>query len=911
MATNSPILNEGIRFKKLDLHVHTYRSYGDFERDGIADKDFKLIADKICKEAKTKGLDGIAITDHNNGEAIDEIRASAKRLGIELAVIAGVEVDVHEGMHVICLFPQEMTSANVRDWLIRAGVDPKNMGQTKFAPSTKTTLENVRQLVDEAGGLLIAAHADASTQGLFSNKKGGSKHIQSLMEAAKFDSIETKNIARLKEHHSKFIEGYATHQASDNHLVKSDGTEGSHHPSAIGNLYSWFKLDDITVEGLRQCFIDPTVRIRQMDEWKVEMMSGAPRILSLTIEGKGGFFSDGQELIFNTDINSFLGGKGAGKSLVIEFIRFALDDLSADEYIQNDCIGKLIKNLRPGGSVKVKIQTDRGDIYFITRKFDSGKLSDAVAAGKQKLTPELCRRILKSSPIQVSTEDGTARPSLDPRQLFPIVAYSQTEIFTLARDKSSQLVLLDKYIDGTAFLTAETELVEKIRRNDTELVKALQARWNLPDLITRHTTLKEKLDAKTKQAKNPKYEASAKTNDSYDVAERVANELVEIKQGVAESLENQAEILRNEIAKYTKKESSPAKTRLKALLTLVEGFIVEEDKYDNKMEAAQAKIDSEFNAFKEKHKKFLDKNSIKISLAERTEVNQAQERMQRADATAKRYDALFTEREGLLNELARLRGDFTKQRKTKYTELSGKSAERLRLSLTEEDDKTSFREKLKELLSKSGTKPEAYIDALIERNTPRELINKILGEKVEDLRKDIGKGTTVDCEKIITHLRGKIAELLPLEYDWTYADEPKIELNVRADEKQASEYRELDQLSAGQKSTALLIISLLEGNYPILIDQPEDALDLKSVIQDVSERLRQYKTKRQFILSTHNSSVAVSSDSDKYFVLEPDGDSGKLIFSGAIDTPSVREQIITYLEGGSTSYELKRKKYKK
>lgn len=912
MTRKTSILNDGIQFKKLDLHTHTYRSYGDFEREGVSDKDFSKIAERICNDAKAKGLNGIAITDHNNGEAIDEIRAADKRLGTNLAIIAGVEVDVHEGMHVICLFPNKTTSANVRDWLIRAGVDSTNMGQSNFTPSTKTTLESIRHLIDEAEGVMIAAHSDASSQGLFSAKKvGGSKHIKSLMEAAHFDAIETKNIERLKREYAQFIEGYALYQASDNHLVKPDGSEGGHHSSAIGNLYTWFKLDEITVEGLRQCFIDPDVRIKQMDEWKSEMITGTPRLLSIEIKGRQGFFADGQIFTFNTDINSFLGGKGAGKSLVLEYIRFVLDDLSVDEFIQYDCINKLIKNLRTGGKVSVNVQTERGDIYVITREFDPTRLSDSVASGKQKLAPDLCKRILASSPILVASQDGTAKPNLDAKQLFPIVAYSQTEIFTLARDKSSQLALLDKYIDKTGFQTTEAELVEKIEKNDTELLKALQAQWGLIELTKRYTTLKEKLDAKTKQAQNPKYEASAKVNDSYDVAQGVIAELLGMKSGVLQSLEDQATILQEEIAKYNPKERNPAKTKLQSLSKLIKGFISQEQNYKKKVDASQAKVDKEFEEFKKKHKRFLDKNSIEITLEERTEVRQAQERVQKATALAKRYAGLFSERETSLTQLTKLRSDFTQERKAKYTALSEKSADRLQLSLIEEDDKSLFRGKLKELLARSGTKPETYIDALIERNTPRELVNKILGDKVEDLKKDIGKNTTVDCERVVAHLKGKIAELLPLEYEWTYADEPKIELNVRASSSEPDEYKGLDQLSAGQKSTALLIISLLEGNRPILIDQPEDALDLKSVIQDVSKRLRQYKTKRQFIITTHNSSVAVSSDSDKYFVLEPDGDSGRLLFSGAIDTPAIREEIIIYLEGGSRSYELKRKKYKK
>ncbi|MCX6761114.1 MAG: PHP domain-containing protein [Candidatus Nealsonbacteria bacterium] len=440
MNNNSKNLQEGIQFKKLDLHVHTYKSYNDFERDGVSDNDLQQLADKICQTAKDKGLSGIAITDHNTGEAVDEIKTANEKLKTGLTIIPGTEVDVFEGFHVICLFPNKTTSAQIRDWLIGLGMDASNIGKTDFAPSKNTTLQAVRESVDKLNGLMVAAHADSSNQSLFSAKKSsGSKFVEGKMDVAKFDAIETKNIQRLKSNYSQFIEGYAIYQASDNHRQNQDGTQGKHCYSTIGEPYTWFKLDEISVDGLRQCFIDPEVRIKQIDEWKPEMLDGVPRILSLEIKTKNGFFADGEKFIFNTDINSFLGGKGAGKSLVLEYLRFVLNDIANDDYIKQDSVYKLIATLGCGGKVIIQVQTEHGDIYVFAREFDPKKISEPVITRGQKLTPELCERIFASSQTSVASKDGVLKPNLDARQLFPIVAYSQTEIFTLARDKQSQL----------------------------------------------------------------------------------------------------------------------------------------------------------------------------------------------------------------------------------------------------------------------------------------------------------------------------------------------------------------------------------------------------------------------------------------------------------------------------------------
>ena len=57
---------EGLLFKKFDLHVHTPAS------DCFTDK--KIKPEDIVNIAIKKGLDAIAITDHNSGEWIDEIK---------------------------------------------------------------------------------------------------------------------------------------------------------------------------------------------------------------------------------------------------------------------------------------------------------------------------------------------------------------------------------------------------------------------------------------------------------------------------------------------------------------------------------------------------------------------------------------------------------------------------------------------------------------------------------------------------------------------------------------------------------------------------------------------------------------------------------------------------------------------
>jgi hypothetical protein len=102
---------------------------------------------------------------------------------------------------------------------------------------------------------------------------------------------------------------------------------------------------------------------------------------------------------------------------------------------------------------------------------------------------------------------------------------------------------------------------------------------------------------------------------------------------------------------------------------------------------------------------------------------------------------------------------------------------------------------------------------------------------------------------------------------------------------------------------------LCEGDLPIVVDQPEDSLDIRSIWEDMCLRLRRSKRNRQFIFTTHNSSLAVASDSDKFVVLQADARRGLVFLDGAIDTEDVRDEVITLLEGGEKTYLLKQRKY--
>jgi len=108
----------------------------------------------------------------------------------------------------------------------------------------------------------------------------------------------------------------------------------------------------------------------------------------------------------------------------------------------------------------------------------------------------------------------------------------------------------------------------------------------------------------------------------------------------------------------------------------------------------------------------------------------------------------------------------------------------------------------------------------------------------------------------------------------------------------------------------MLILALSDGTSPIIIDQPEDSLDIRTIWEDMCSKVRKGKERRQFIFTTHNSSLAVASDTDKFTILEAGATSGRVMFSGSMDHAPVKDEVITYLEGGPDTYKIKFGKYK-
>jgi len=244
-------------------------------------------------------------------------------------------------------------------------------------------------------------------------------------------------------------------------------------------------------------------------------------------------------------------------------------------------------------------------------------------------------------------------------------------------------------------------------------------------------------------------------------------------------------------------------------------------------------------------------------------------------------------------------------RATIYKSLTEMSQGKLRLTIEPRADRTTYADALVDLAYGTHIRKESLY-SLANSMSPRQFVDCVVRRRISDLTGD-DRLTIESATKLVEGILAdewKTEGCLALPFEKIPEDVPRIEF-----EKEDQKYYPLNELSVGQKCTALLLIALSEGTMPIIVDQPEDAIDVATVYYDVVSRLRDRKEHRQFILTTHNPNIAVSSDTDKYHVLKATEDTGQIVCCGAMDLEDVKKAVLGHLEGGIDPYTLRGKKY--
>ena len=117
---------------------------------------------------------------------------------------------------------------------------------------------------------------------------------------------------------------------------------------------------------------------------------------------------------------------------------------------------------------------------------------------------------------------------------------------------------------------------------------------------------------------------------------------------------------------------------------------------------------------------------------------------------------------------------------------------------------------------------------------------------------------------------------------------------------------DIEKLSPGTRGIVLLLIYLAlddADDRPLIIDQPEENLDTRSVFRELVPLFKTAKTKRQVLIVTHNANLVVNTDADQIIIAEAsphtDGGLPRLTYrGGGQDSADIRHAVCEILEGG-------------
>ncbi|TAY32395.1 ATP-binding protein [Rhizobium leguminosarum] len=121
---------------------------------------------------------------------------------------------------------------------------------------------------------------------------------------------------------------------------------------------------------------------------------------------------------------------------------------------------------------------------------------------------------------------------------------------------------------------------------------------------------------------------------------------------------------------------------------------------------------------------------------------------------------------------------------------------------------------------------------------------------------------------------------------------------------------DIRKLSPGTRGIVLLLLYLAlddSDDRPLIIDQPEENLDPKSVFDELVALFIAAKAKRQVIMVTHNANLVINTDADQIIVAEagphPSGGLPPIRYvAGGLENAAIRKAVCDILEGGEAAF---------
>jgi len=680
--------------------------------------------------------------------------------------------------------------------------------------------------------------------------------------------------------------------------------------------YTWIKADP-TFEGLKQIVYEPEDRVRIQEEKPEQktdyLVIDAVRFLD---NRKNPEFSN-KWICLNPNLNSIIGGKSSGKSLLLYHIAKTIDPERIDEINKDKEYRRLEYNFEKDPKFDFEVKWSDGETY---RLKDSEKKRvrsityipqlylNRLAEEKKDELNQLVDNILLESSLEYKNFRDEQK-----KKIYEIKEKISTDInkFYEFSEEIKRKEKEKKDIGDKKAIQSNKEKIEKeienIRAN-SKFSKEEQEKYK--KLFEERTKIKKKilnleeiikiLNIAKKEIEN--YNSSFKEKFNLNIVDRV-------KEQYPTATDDSLKILSTILNSISEKVMAILKQSLEDKFVIIE----EKIKELRKLRKEEESLIDELKQFEDKIKN--KKRFVELKKQEEEENNKV-----------KKIIELETEIEKLKERRNNLKNSFLEN----YTNLF-KCYQTIVLK-NEKHRSISQQDNL-ELISDIAIKNEKFEKNFLGKIDKRKSLKNQFGNYFSDKGKYL-----FEPDKHLDNIKDMVKKIIEKKIELNKGFEEKHVINALLDDYFYIDYdivKEGDKLvnmSPGKMGIILfqLYLHLSKSKNPILIDQPEDNLDNRTVYAELNDFIRKKKIERQIIIVSHNANLVVSTDSENVIVANQSGqetskDNKKYRFeyvngslehtfydesqSGILYKKGIREHVCEILEGGKDAFKKRENKY--
>ena len=915
----------GSRWWKFDFHNHTPASL-DYRGDKA------ITPRQWLQDYLDKGIQCIVVTDHNTGGWIDKLKAELATLQQQdaatwggMTIFPGMELSCSGGVHLMVILDPVKGTSDID--AIRGSVGYTGTPGDSDAVTSQSVEQAIRA-IQSAGGVACAAHVD-QPKGLLTSLTDHNtlRPIFKLLDA--IEIIDPA--ASCLQPHSAAVANLASVLGSD-----------SHHPSDIGRGYTWVKMSAPSIEGLKLALLDPESAIRRSDECtNYPQQLNHPKIKSITVEKLRLRQKDPLTIHFNPSYNALIGGRGSGKSTILECLRLGLardNELLAGR--SDGALKQSFENFK-------KEKTGRNQPGMMLH---DSRITVEVSKGQGDLEERFEYRWMKGVDAKFAVSvrrwdsgawQATQLTEEQARSNFPVKMFSQKQILALADNPQHLIQYIDDVLGGSkaawekGFSTKSEALSEARKRVRT--LEAEIAQKPAVELQYKEASRKAKVFASSNFGVALKaYQRAGKQQRS---VQEFFKQLGEDVQSLQTSAAEAASLKNLELIDFeaTTPAEQAEKAATEALTQKLVGSLDQITALVASMQAdlAAAQAASDASAWHQENKVHLDEYARIVAELKAQGITNAEDASQAV--------ALEEKLKKQLDQFNVISADLEQARKTVVDSQAALHQERqeltvlrqnflnqvliavpaLKITLNSMADAEAGANRLREVLRIDGETFVKEIFGETDTDPPKpcgmvwDLVNPNSASSVSERLQEIKQSLEEMNEQVLnTKLNGKFVkklkemkpEVASVVFDELAAWFPEDAVDLQYKRDESSSFQSLQQASAGQKTAAILSFLLAHGSEPLLMDQPEDDLDNALVSQLVVAQLRNNKNRRQLIVITHNANIVVNGDAELVMPMEFVG--GQIVnnTAGGLQERSVRKKVCEIMEGGEKAFEQRYKR---